>query len=352
MDVAFLNDIVSQFDIQSSNFSYKKIYQGYINDTYLLEQNSEPKYILQGINSGVFKNIAALHENIDLALKRLNAIDYTQVILCKTKEQKHLYIHNNSFWRLMTFIPNSVAYNITSNSKIAYEAGRIVGKFHSLLKDEDLSNYNETIPNLNYLPFRIKEFNNTIENTTNKLLEKANLEIEFAKAHLHDFEAFYKVKLPKRICHNDTKLNNLLFNKSNDGLCLIDLDTLMEGYFHYDFGDLVRTVVSEANEDEKELHKIKFNTQLFVALIDGINSNGSFLSKMEIEFLPISCALMPFMHGLRALTDYLNGNIYYKVNYPEQNLDRCKSLFQFARLAKENHKVIEDIIYSKLKKAT
>ncbi len=123
----------------------------------------------------------------------------------------------------------------------------------------------------------------------------------------------------------------------------------MKGYFHYDFGDVVRTVVSEANEDEKDLSKIRFNTNLFEALIQGINNNGTLLNKLERDYLPISCALMPFMHGLRALSDYLNGNIHYKVSYQEQNLDRCKSLFQFASLALINQNEIKRIIDIKLK---
>jgi Ser/Thr protein kinase RdoA (MazF antagonist) len=166
---------------------------------------------------------------------------------------------------------------------------------------------------------------------------------------LQIFDDFYKANLPERISHNDTKLNNILFNKDNKGLCLIDLDTIMKGCFHYDFGDAVRTIVSETNEDEKDLNKIKFNITLFESFIDGMNSYGTFLSLKEIEYLPIACALMPFMHGLRALTDYLNSNVFYKVSYENQNLDRCKSLFQFSRLALKNQELIKTIIQEKIK---
>ena len=350
MDIKLLNVIVSQFNIYISNVMFKPITQGYINDTFLVEENSEPKYILQRINSNVFKNVSGLHKNIDTALKKLKASDYTELNLLKTKANKSYYVYDDSFWRLMTFVPNSVAYNFTSNKKIAFEAGRIVGCFHQLLKDEDVNNYEVTLPNLNYLPFRITEFKQALKNTSNELKENATIEIAFAERHLDDFKNFYNANLPERICHNDTKLNNFIFNNNNLGLCLIDLDTIMKGYFHYDFGDAVRTIVSEAGEDEKDLSKIKFNTQLFKAFIDGISSNDSFLSEIEIDYLPISCVLMPFMHGLRALTDYLNGNVYYKVSYQEQNLDRCKSLFQFASLALEKQSTIETIINNKLKK--
>jgi len=348
MDIELLNVVINQFNISISNVTFKSISQGYINDTFLVKENSNPKYVLQRINGNVFKNVAGLHKNINLALKKLKANDYNELSLLKTKADQAYHVYDDSIWRLMTFVPDSVAYNYTSNKKIAFEAGRIVGRFHQLLKDEDVNYYEVTLPKLNYLPFRITEYKQALTNTSNKLKENATIETAFAEQHLDDFENFYNVNLPERICHNDTKLNNFIFNNNDKGLCLIDLDTIMKGYFHYDFGDAVRTVVSEANEDEQQLSKIKFNLQLFEVFIDGISSNGSFLSKIEVEYLPISSALMPFMHGLRALTDYLNGNIYYKVSYPEQNLDRCKSLFQFTTLALKEQESLRSIINNKL----
>lgn len=348
MDIKLLNVIVSQFNIDISNAMFKPITQGYINDTFIVEENAKAKYVLQRINSNVFNNVPGLHRNMKTVLKKLKASDYSELKLVKTKADQVYFEHDDSFWRLMSFIPNGVAYNYTSNTKIAFEAGRLIGKFHQLLKDENVTNYEVTLPNLNYLPFRITEFQEALKNTSTSLKLNANLDIEFAKTHLSYFENFYKAKLPKRICHNDTKLNNLLFDNNDTGLCLIDLDTIQEGYFHYDFGDLVRTVVSETNEDEKNLLKIKFNISLFKKLAEGVANSDTSLSKQEIKLLPISCALMPFMHGLRALTDYLNGNIYYKVSYPEQNLDRCRSLFQFTKLALKKQYEIKKIIDSTL----
>ncbi|MCK0108945.1 aminoglycoside phosphotransferase family protein [Flavobacteriaceae bacterium S0825] len=348
MNLDTLNHVINQFSIDIFNVTFKIINQGYINDTFLVKENTKPKYILQCINTNVFKNVIGLHKNMENALKKLKAFDYTELSLLKTKTGESYFEYNNSFWRLMTFIPQSKAYNFTSNKKIAFEAGRIIGRFHQLLKNENINNYEVTLPNLNYLPYRITEFQEALKSTSAILKSNASLEVTFAKEHLNDFESFYNSNLIERICHNDTKLNNLLFSEDNIGLCLIDLDTIMKGYFHYDFGDAVRTIVSETNEDEKELSKIRFNIALFEAFIDGICSNGPFLNKKEIENLPISCALMPFMHGLRALTDYINGNIYYKVSYPEQNLDRCKSLFQFARLALDKQTEIKTITDNKL----
>jgi len=348
MDIALLNSIASQFSIDTSNISYKPTSQGYINDTYLVYLNNSPKYILQCINGKVFKNVPGLHHNIEKALLKLNSSDYTQISLLRTQSGEPYFASENSIWRIQTFVEDSIAYNITSNNKLAYEAGRIIGRFHLLLKDETLDDYVDTVPNLNFLPFRITEFKTAVLEANGSLLEVAVNEIEFAKKHLSKFDAFYETNIPERVCHNDTKLNNILFNKENKGLCLIDLDTIMKGFFHYDFGDAVRTIVSETNEDEKDLTKLNFNLELFGSFLDGLKSNGLFLNKTEVKFLPISCALMPFMHGLRALTDYLNGNVHYKVSYKNQNLDRCRSLFKFSSLALINQNVIDSIIEEKL----
>jgi Ser/Thr protein kinase RdoA (MazF antagonist) len=348
MNAQLLNFIVHQFGIDTKNISFKTISQGYINDTFLISINNSPNYILQRINSSVFKDISGLHNNIENALQKLNAEDYEAISLLKTKTSASFYVHENNFWRILSFIEGSITYNFASNKNIAFEAGRIIARFHSLLKDEVVQNYNITIPNLNYLPFRIKEFKEALNTSSENLKLEASEQINFAYQHITRFNDFYKAKLPERICHNDTKLNNILFNKDNKGLCLIDLDTIMKGHFHYDFGDAVRTVVSETNEDEKDLTKIKFNITLLEHFIDGINSYGSFLNITEIEYLPIACALMPFMNGLRALTDYLKGNIFYKVTYENQNLDRCKSLFQFSRLALKNQESITSLIQEKL----
>ncbi len=348
MDAQLLKFILETFKIDVTKTSFQPISQGYINDTYLVSQNDQPKYILQRINSKIFKDVHGLHNNIENALKNLTADNYQSIVLSTTKNNKTYFTQNDSFWRVLNFIKDSTAYNFTSNSTIAFEAGRIIGRFHTLLQNETIDDYIDTVPNLNYLPFRITEFEDALKTAPKDLKITAEADIRFANKHFLKFKAFYDADLPHRICHNDTKLNNILFSKTtHNGLCLIDLDTIMKGYFHYDFGDAVRTVVSEANEDEKDLIKISFNTYLFESFIDGINSNGAFLNKQEIEYLPLACALMPFMHGLRALTDYLNGNVYYSVSYKNQNLDRCRSLFHFAKLTLQKQDIITSIIKNK-----
>jgi hypothetical protein len=187
MNAQLLNFIVHQFEIDTKNISYKTITQGYINDTILVSFNSLPNYILQRINSSVFKDISGLHTNIEHALQKLDADDYQAITLLKTKTGASFYVHENSFWRVLTFIEDSIAYNFTSNETIAFEAGRIIARFHTLLKDEIIQNYIETVPNLNYLPFRIKEFKEALNTSSENLMLNAIDEIKFANQHITNF---------------------------------------------------------------------------------------------------------------------------------------------------------------------
>lgn len=350
MDDLALKFILSQFKITLNDVSIKPINQGYINDTYLVDNNNKTEYILQRVNANVFKNIDVLHQNFYKVLLSLKGNNYQEISLIPTHNNSLAYVQNGNYWRMLTYINNSDAFDFTKDPKIANEAGKILGKFHILLSNENPDDFKDIIKNLNHLPSKISEFESALFHTSVKRKETAENLITFAIDNKHRFNAFYKANLSLRICHNDTKLNNMLFDKtSKRGLCFIDLDTIMKGHFHYDFGDAIRTVVSESNEDEKTLEKIKFNKTLFENFIKGLAPYSSILTPKEIEFLPISCALMPFMHGLRALTDYLNGNIYYKVSYENQNLDRCNSLFEFTRLALLNQEFIIKIITEQFK---
>jgi len=350
MNTQHLPQILERFNINTQDVAFKPITAGYINDTFLVLKSDTPVYILQRINHNVFKNVSQLLKNIDQALLKLQADDYSTIKLLKADNGESYCNHENSYWRLMTFINDSTTHNTTTDPKIAYEAGRIIGRFHNLLQFESPEAFVETIPDFNNLPFRITEFNTAFKSTSEDRKKQAKDDIEFVTQSLSKLTAFYNSELPLRVCHNDTKLNNILFSKSNEALCLIDLDTIMSGYFHYDFGDAVRTIVNTANEDEQDLSKITFNKPLFEAFVNGLDSNDSFLNNEEIKLLPIAAALMPFMHGLRALTDFLNGNIYYKVTYENQNLDRCKSLFHFTKLVLNHETYMEDIIDKTLKK--
>ncbi len=271
--------------------------------------------------------------------------DYATITLVPTKEGSNFTDGDKGNWRLMSFIPRSTTFDNTKNPKIAFEAGRIIGKFHLLLQHQNPSEFLDTIPYFHDLSYREKEFEEAISNAQHGKLENAHSAVNFTRKLLEILKEIDSDNLPLRVCHNDTKLNNILFSKSSDkGLCLIDLDTVMKGYFFYDFGDAVRTIANTAPEDEQDYGKITFDKKLFSSFVKGLATNGSFLTKEELQSLPLGVVFMPFIHGLRALTDYLNNNIYYKVTYDNQNLNRCLSLFNFTQKALDNTDFIERII--------
>lgn len=347
-----LNAILAHFSVAEKEYTFNPLTDGYINDTFLVFEDRAPRYILQRVNHKVFKNISGVMNNIKHALLYLDAPDYRKITLVETKTGKeYLELHDEAsdFWRIMTYIDNSTAHNTTTDSKIAFEAGRIIGKFHLLLEHDDTTNYVDTIPRFHELELRENEFKEALSSTIIERKRIAEPAIDFAHKILSVLEQINLSEQPIRICHNDTKLNNILFSKkTGNALCLIDLDTLMIGRFLFDFGDAVRTIVNTATEDEKDPTKITFEKELFEAFVDGLAVNKSMFSQKEIQTMPWGAVLMPFLHGIRALTDYLNGNLYYKVAYENQNLDRCLSLFDFTQKALDEMEYMKEVVRGKL----
>lgn len=240
-----LNAILDHFSVAEKEYTFNPLTDGYINDTFLVFEGGKPRYILQRINHNVFKNISGVMNNIKHALRHLEASDYSKITLVETKaEKEYLELHDegSDFWRIMTYIDESTAHNTTTDPKIAFEAGRIIGKFHLLLENDDTENYVDTIPRFHELELRKDQFKEALSTTTIEKKPLAESAIDFAHEILSVLEKINPSELPVRICHNDTKLNNILFSKqTGKALCLIDLDTLMTGRFLFDFGDAVRT---------------------------------------------------------------------------------------------------------------
>lgn len=339
--------ILSNFAVPAKTYTFQPINNGLINDTYLVITNAKAVYILQRINHNVFKNIEGVMHNIDAALSLLQSETYSHIALVKTKANT-TYHTQDGYWRLMSFIDESTTHNTTTKTKIAFEAGKIVGEFHKLLSPAKAATYADTIPQFHDMVLRKDQFEKALENANTTRLATATNAIHFAQSLLPKLIEFSSQTLPVRVCHNDTKLNNILFSKSTDeALCLIDLDTLMKGYFYYDFGDAVRTIANTADEDERDLRKITFNKSLFEAFVDGLQVYATQLTKEEIASLPLGAVFMPFIHGLRALTDYLSNDVYYKVAYENQNIDRCISLFDFSNKALHEEAFMQKVLAEK-----
>ncbi len=346
MDPVRAQKALEHFVIERKNYQVVPVQQGYINDTFRIEFKGDPLFILQCLNKAVFPDIRALMQNLETVLPAVRQEGYSSFELMPTKARKPLYEDDEGdLWRLMTYVPDSISYNTTSQPAIAYEAGKLLGIFHRLLEKVPTASLTIIIPDFHSLEKRLAQFEKALPVASKERLEKANEMIAYVEATVPYLALDPKIKIPLRCCHNDTKLNNMLFSKKNGkALCLIDLDTLMPGYFHYDFGDAVRTLVNPAEEDEQDLEKITFDLQMLESTLEGLKDSGLQLTATEKSLLSYGVILMPFLHGLRALTDYLEQDRYYKVSFPEQNLQRSKSLFTFCQKAIENRDRISEMV--------
>jgi hypothetical protein len=344
MDKHLLNKILSNFEITGNLKTFKKISSGYINDTFKIYIDGYPRYILQKINSKVFLKPEDIFYNIDLIQRK--SINIGVTLVNSKFNLPYLIANNSEYWRLMNYEYESKTYNSTTDPKIALECGKVLSNFHSSFENIDLTEFRCILNDFHNLPVRIGQFNEVCKNINEETTRNYSDLINKINIISKRFKIIYSSSLKLRLCHNDSKLNNILFSKSKKGLYLIDIDTIMPGLILYDFGDTVRTLVNPNSEEERDLTKIKFNKEMFDSFISGFKTTLLNIEENERNLLPLSVALMPFMHGVRALTDHLNGNKYFKVSYPDQNLIRAKNLIKFSQVALSNEQYMKKIINS------
>lgn len=352
-----LREIGSHFQIYGDFVSGAAYGSGHINDTFVVtydQAGTQVRYIHQRINHQIFKDVPALMDNVYRVtnhlrskLAALNSRNLSRKVLTLvlTKNNKSYYVdEEGKYWRTYWFIENAHTYDIISNKQQASQAARILGQFQLHLADFPPPRLHETIPNFHNTPARFAQFEEAISKDTFSRAAKAQQEIEFAfrfkpiVGRLIDLQA--QGKLPERVTHNDTKINNFMLDyETGEGLCLVDLDTVMPGLSLYDFGEIVRTAANSGAEDERNLSKISFRMPVFGALVQGyLPEMREFLLPSELDNLAFSGQLMTFENGTRFLTDYLNGDIYFKVHRDEHNLDRCRTQY---KLVEEMEKLKE-----------
>lgn len=329
---------MGHFVIERKSYGIEPLLRGYINDTYTIKDGQTPVFLLQRINKNVFRDIPGLMDNLEAILPSLNGEGYYPVSFLYTKSRRPYYKdEEGEYWRLMSFVPHAESFDYTSDPGIATEAGRILGIFHKLIGDIPPETLKEVLPGFHDLGKRKEEFRSALENASRERKEKAAEQIAFADQLLDELEKEDLKELPIRICHNDTKLNNFLFSsETGKGQCLVDLDTVMPGFLHFDMGDAIRTLANPNPEDEIDLAKISFDLNMVRYFLKGIRESGLALKGDEKPAIAHGAVLMPFLHGLRALTDFLQNDRYYRVSYPDENLNRCKSLFAVAERARDH----------------
>jgi thiamine kinase-like enzyme len=328
---------------------------GLINDTYKIIVNGKPKYVLQRINNAVFTNVEMLQSNIEAVTNHIRQKYESQGIkdinrrvlhFLKADTGKTYIVENEKYWRVMDFIADSYTYDMVT-PEYAYYAGRSFGDFESLLTDLDTP-IGEIIPDFHNIEFRLKQMEDAV--AEDRVGQMREVEVQKFVAKIWESadrmclgERLYREgKLPKRICHCDTKVNNMLFDKDGNVLCVIDLDTVMPSFVFSDYGDFLRSAANTGTEDDPDLDNIHFNMEIFESFTKGfLEGTQSFLLPIERENLPYAATLFPYMQAVRFLTDYINGNTYYKIKYAHHNLVRTRAQW---RLFEEAEKSLAGVV--------
>jgi hypothetical protein len=353
--------ILSHFALMGCVGGIRSYGSGHIHDTYLVKNAvaGQPDYILQRINHQVFKNVPALMDNIQLVTSHLRQKleaqpgaqpDKEVLTLVPTREQGPYHLdEGGNYWRLYLFLHGTRSYDLVATPQLAYEGGKGFGRFQALLADLPVSQLHDTIPDFHNVVNRLRLFQAAIAADPAKRVARVEAEIAFVEQRREAMQAIYRLaeagKLPLRITHNDTKFNNVLLNQHDQAQCVIDLDTVMPGYVAYDFGDAVRTTINSAPEDEADLEKINIDLSLFKGFAQGfLEETGATLTREERNSLIEGVLLLPFIMGLRFLTDYIGGDTYYKIHFPEHNLQRARAQFQLVKKLEAQQEALQDII--------
>ena len=345
-----LNSVAAHFGLHGTVADIKPLGNGLINDTYKITtaEPDAPDYVLQRINNAVFQDVDLLQHNIEVVtdhirkkLQESGADDIDRKVLTFVKaDNGKTYWHDGQqhYWRVSVFIPRAKTYE-TVNPYYSEFAGQAFGQFEAMLTDlpETLG---ETIPDFHNMELRYRQLIDAVSSDRAGRLENVHKfvdEIERQSRSMCLAEQLHREgKLPKRVCHCDTKVNNMMFDEDGHVLCVIDLDTVMPSFVFSDFGDFLRTAANFVAEDCPDLNRVGFNMDIFRSFAQGyLESTRQFLLPIERDNLPFATALFPFMQSVRFLWDYLNGDKYWKVEYPTHNLVRAQdqmALYKSVRL--------------------
>jgi hypothetical protein len=356
-----LKDIFEYFVADGTFLKGEPYGSGHIHDTFRIETLEKDKddYILQKLNNKIFKNIPELQHNIERVtvhlrnkLKNIKGSDIKRecLSLVPSRDGKTWIVDRaGNFWRMYIFISNHHSYNFVDSPDKAFEGGKAIGRFQAMLADMPGGPLFETIPWFHNIEKRLETFNKKIEENPAGRVDSVKNEIGLIYERAEDMKIILKLgkegKIPLRITHNDTKFNNILLDENDKALCVIDLDTVMPGYIHYDFGDAIRTAANTASEDENDLSKIKMDINLFKAYSQGyLSETVETLNDVEKEFLAFAPRLITYTIALRFLTDFIDGDNYFKIHHPLHNLQRARAQLRLVISMEEQYGEMLNII--------
>ena len=354
-----LEQIARQFQVGGNFVAATPYGGGHINDTYCVafdEAGGHVRRILQRINHKIFRNPVTNMENIQrvtayLAAKMAGEPDCGRRVMTLIPARDGRVWHvdaEGNYWRMYQFIEGARTYEAVESTAQAFQAAKAFGEFQRRLSDLPAPRLHETIPDFHHTPKRFAALERAIASDVAGRAAGAKREIEFALARQSIASVLQDAGLPERVTHNDTKFSNVMLDDATgEGICVIDLDTVMPGLALHDFGDMVRTTTSPAKEDEPDLSKVTMQFPMFEALVRGyLSSAGGFLTKAERQHLVLSGKVISFEQGVRFLADYLAGDTYYKVHYDGQNLDRCRTQFKLIESIEQQEEKMERLVES------
>ena len=354
-------EIAKQFATEGTIGEIKMHGGGHINDSYHLVNTTanQPDYLLQRVNHYVFKDVDLLMRNMSIVTEHISDIvaqrdpaglSRRSLRIIPTITGRTYYKDpDGNFWRLLNFIKDHVVFESTRDPVLAYEGARMFGNFTSMLSSLNASELGDTIPRFHDLRWRLSQLKESIKENAAGRLHLVNEEIRYVESSselmLTVQELGEKGAIPLRIAHHDTKISNVLFDLDHKGLCVIDLDTVMPGYVHSDFGDGIRTFTNTGEEDDEILENISLDLELFESFASGfLESTRKVLNQTEIDTLVYGGLLLPFMQGVRFLTDYIAGDVYYKIKHKEHNLVRTRAQFKLTQDGEAKLEKMQEII--------
>ena len=350
-----LKSIAAQFRISGSFHKWVSYGNGHIHDTFLVrtKESDSPDYIFQWINHNVFRDVPGLMHNIErvsnfIHLKHAQKAITVPKLIYTVKNTSFLTDQDN-YWRCYEFIQHTVSYDIIDTPEQAYLGGKAIGQFQYLLKDFPDPPLNETIPDFHNIQKRLDTFYDAVQKDPVKRVNNLGDEIRFVQDHATEMIAQYRMwtsgGLPVRIVHNDTKFNNILFDKNGEPVAIIDLDTVMPGIIVYDFGDAIRTGCNTVDENEPDRSRVQFDIDRFTSFSEGfLESTSSFITKEEVNALAFSTKYFAYIMGLRFLTDYIMGDLYFNVKTEYQNLNRARIQFTLLEKIEFEYKTMVQIV--------
>ena len=354
-------NLIAAFRVDADIASVVPFGSGHINDTYRIKNSDRNgiDYLLQRINHHVFKDVPVLMQNLLYVTDHLKQklaqvpgsdLEKEVMTIVEARDGKPYFKDgDDNYWRVFHFLKDTRSYDQVNTKQQAYEGGKAFGRFQALLADMDPGLIKDTIPDFHNIESRFAKFEQAIKADKVGRLNKVSSEVKFIRQRVDEMSEILRLgragELPLRIVHNDTKFNNVLLNSDDRAQCVIDLDTVMPGYVAYDFGDSIRTIANTAPEDEERIELIDVNISLFESYTKGYLKEAiAFLTESELNSLLKGVLLLPYAQTVRFLTDYLEGDHYYKIQSPDHNLQRTRAQLALVKRLEENKDKLSQII--------